>query len=153
MAEAAKADTADDVKIRPLVWRDLDAIVEIDNEVTGRSRDVFWQNKIMSYSGLDPGACLVAELNGDVVGFMFGERKYFEYGAPQSGWIEIIGVKPELQHKGIGKVLAEALLGHFRRSHIGAVQTLVNPDDKNIMSFFESLGFEKAKLVNMQRKV
>lgn len=153
MAETGKGDSMNDITIRPLVWRDLDAIVEIDQKVTGKQRDVFWQNKITSYSGLDPGACLVAELNGVVVGFMFGERKYFEYGAPQSGWIEIIGIRPDLQHKGIGRLLAEALLGHFRRSHIGAVQTMVNPEDKNIMAFFEAMGFERGPLVNMQRKL
>ncbi len=153
MTDAGGSGIVNDVKIRPLVWRDLDAIVEIDEHVTGKSRDVFWQNKIMSYSGLDPGACLVADLNGEVVGFMFGERKYFEFGAPQSGWIEIIGIDPKHQHMGIGKLLAEELLGHFRRSHISTVQTMVNPADKNIMSFFEALGFGQGRLVNMQRKV
>ncbi|MBI3091778.1 MAG: GNAT family N-acetyltransferase [Candidatus Tectomicrobia bacterium] len=142
-----------DATIRKLTWRDIDSIIAIDQKVTGKARESYWKNKIIIYSGLDPGACLVAEADGKVIGFLLGERKDWEFGAPQSGWIEILGIDPGYQGKGIGHLLAAAIIEHFKKSQITKVQTMVERDAENLLAYFRSLGFAEGSLINFSKDI
>jgi predicted N-acetyltransferase YhbS len=75
------------LNIRPLAMRDLNAIVDIDRKVLGKARTDYWENKIELSNTHYPLSCLVAEMDGKVVGVILGEVSGWEFGIPDTiGW-------------------------------------------------------------------
>ncbi len=138
-------ETATEVRVRGLDTIDIGAVVDIDEKIGGRYRPDVWDTRIAYYLRRDPDAALVAELDGDVVGFMLGEVRSGEFGLEEpTGWIEVLGVDPDVRGKSIGRRLAGALLAHFKTRGAVTVRTLVDEEMKDIAGFFTSLGFEPA---------
>lgn len=135
------------VKVRSLDTVDIGDVVAIDEKISGEYRPDVWDRRIAYYLRRDPDAALVAELEGRVVGFMLGEVRAGEFGLEEpTGWIEVLGVDPEVRGKAVGRRLAEAMLAHFRTMDAVKVRTLVDDDMPDIAGFFRSLGFEPATL-------
>ncbi len=134
-------------QIRILDTIDIGAVTEIDEKITGKYRPDEWERRIAYYLRRDPDAALVAELGGEVVGFMLGEVRSGEFGLEEpTGWIEVLGVDPERRGGAVGRRLAEALLEHFRGQGATSVRTLVDETMGDVAGFFSSLGFEPAPL-------
>ena len=139
--------TQQDVQIRVLDTVDIGAVTTIDEKITGRYRPDDWERRIGYYLRRDPDAALVAEIDGEVVGFMLGEVRSGEFGLEEpTGWIEVLGVDPEHRGAAIGRRMAEALLEHFRSKGATTVRTLVDETKDDLAGFFSSLGFEPAPL-------
>ena len=139
--------TNQDVQIRILDTVDIGAVTDIDEKITGRYRPDDWERRIGYYMRRDPDAALVAEIEGDVVGFMLGEVRSGEFGLEEpTGWIEVLGVDPERRGAAIGRRMADALLEHFKGRGATSVRTLVDETMGDISGFFSSLGFEPAPL-------
>lgn len=134
-------------KIRGLDTVDIGDIVAIDEKITGEYRPEIWETRCGYYLRRDPDAALVADLDGRVVGFMLGEVRSGEFGLEEpTGWIEVLGVDPDVRGRAIGRRLAEAMLAHFKEQKATTVRTFVDEDMEGIASFFSSLGFEPATL-------
>jgi ribosomal protein S18 acetylase RimI-like enzyme len=134
-------------RIRPLADFDMDAVARIDEEISGRYRPEVWDRRVGYYLRRDPEASVVAEIDGEVVGFMLGEVRSGEFGLEEpTGWIEVLGVDPAHRGRSIGRLLAEAMLAHFRERGAHEVRTLVADDMASIGEFFASLGFEPAPI-------
>ncbi len=134
-------------EVRILDTIDIGAVTDLDEKITGKYRPDDWERRIAYYLRRDPDAALVAEIDGDVVGFMLGEVRSGEFGLEEpTGWIEVLGVDPERRGGAIGRRLAEALLDHFRTKGATAVRTLVDETMGDVSGFFISLGFEPAPL-------
>ena len=141
------SESAQEVRIRPLDELDITPIVGIDEKISGRYRPEVWERRIGYHLRRDPDSCVVAEVDGKVVGFMLGEIRSFEFGLEEpTGWIEVLGVDPRQQGKALGRRMAEAILEHFRDQGAHGVRTLVDEGRDDIRSFFESLGFEPSGL-------
>lgn len=130
-----------ELRIRDLTLDDLDRIHAIDKTVTGneesRVSDNIW-NVIT-----DSSACLGAEVDGELVGFMLGDVRPWEFGIKdQVGWIVALGVDPDYQGQGIGKTLGEEAVTRFRKLGCDVVKTMVEAKDSELLDYFESLGFE-----------
>ena len=158
------------VKIRILSENDLNAVVRIDRKVLGRERRDFWRRKI-AYSDIYPRPSLVAEVDGKVVGFILGYVSGWEFGVPDSvGWIDTLGVDPDYQRKGIGRLLFNALIDIFKNSGkekkpevkgekktniegVNVVYTLVNWDRMDLLQFYHTMGFKKGDVLNLEFKI
>lgn len=144
----------DGIEIRGLEDTDLGAIVALDERLGGRYRPEVWEDRLNYYFRRDPEACVVAEADGDVVGFMLGDLRGGEFGLEEpTGWIEVLGVDPDFQGGGIGRQMAEAMLNHFRESGAVTVRTLVEADMEGIAEFFEALGFQPAPIQAFVREL
>ncbi len=136
-----------DLRIRCLEDTDLGDITALDEKIGGRYRPQVWERRLGYYMRRDPEASLVAELSGRVVGFMLGEVRSGEFGLEEpTGWIEVLGVDPEVRGRAIGRRLAEKMLGHFKAQEATTVRTLVDESMPEIGAFFAALGFEPAGL-------
>lgn len=137
--------TSVSVNIRGLDTVDIGDVTRIDEKIGGVYRPEAWERRIAYYLRRDPDAALVAEAEGDVVGFMLGEVRSGEFGLEEpTGWIEVLGVDPDHRGRAIGRRLGEAMLSHFREKGATTVRTLVDEEMEGIASFFESLGFRPA---------
>lgn len=58
--------------IRTLTSRDLERVVDIDTKVLGKSRPEYWEMKLERLEKGTPVASLVAEVDGEMIGFVIG---------------------------------------------------------------------------------
>ncbi len=140
--------------IRTMTPKDLDRIVQIDTKVLGKSRSQYWEMKLELVERRSPMASLVAEINGEVIGFIIGDASGWEYGVPEHiGWIDTIGVDPDYQGKGIAKMLFTEMITALKKVGVATIYTLVNWRDWSLLRFFNAMGFEKGDMVNLEMKM
>jgi len=131
------------VKIRAIDELDIGDVVRIAEKTRGSFQPELWEDRIVYYLRRDPEGSLVAEVDGRVAGFMLGDVRSGEFGLEEpAGWIEVIGVDPDCAGRGVGRALAEAMLGIYRARGVRAVRTMVDASMPDIESFFRRLGFE-----------
>lgn len=145
----------DKLSIREMVKEDLDSIVEIDTKVLGETRRDYWATKIIKQADTRPlDASLVSEIDGKVVGFIFGEVSGWEFKVPNNiGWIDIIGIDPDYQNRGVARVLANALITNIKKYGVNTIYTLVNWNDWDLLQFFHAMGFSRGDMINLVLKV
>jgi len=147
------------IKIRKMVGADLPQVNEIDHLLLGQGRMPAWPFSFEAYwSVFHPELTFVAERDGQIEGFLVGYIKPEEETrsvlkradaqvAPPSnhgkvGWIEMTGVHPRSQHKGIGQTLTQAFVDECQRYH-AAVNCLVPGGDPKLAKFYCGLGFKR----------
>jgi ribosomal protein S18 acetylase RimI-like enzyme len=145
----------DRIRVRTLNETDLGDIVAIDEKISGQYRPGIWDRRIGYYMRRDPEASLVAELDGAVAGFIFGEVRAGEFGLEEpTGWIEVVGVDPAARGHSIGRRLAEGLERHFRSRGATSVRTLVDEESHGPLArFFASVGFQEAPVTAFVRRL
>ncbi len=137
--------------IRTMVPSDLDRIVEIDIKVLGKPRPEYWEMKFELGEKRSQVSSLVAELDGKVIGFIIGGASRWEYGVPENiGWIDTIGVDPDYQRKGIAKILFTEMTNNLKKVGVDTMYTFVTRRDWKLLKFFNSIGFQKGDMINLE---
>ena len=137
--------------IRPMVPTDLDRIVDIEIKVLGKERTEYWELKFASLEKRSRVSSLVAEIDGTVVGFIIGGASRWEFGVPEHiGWIDTIGVDPDNQRKGIAKTLFTEMTRRLKKEGVDTIITFVTRRDWVLLKFFNSMGFQKGDMVNLE---
>jgi ribosomal protein S18 acetylase RimI-like enzyme len=151
----APAAPGGELMVRPVRRGDLDAVIAIDTQVTGLEKRDYWRAVFRRYGeGATPGAqFLVAEARGEVVGFIIGEVRDWEFGAPPCGWVFAIDVRPDARQAGIGTRLLEAILSGFRRAGVRKVRTMLASDNTLILSFFRSQGMMAGRFIPLEMDI
>lgn len=152
--ERMEEDSLTGLSIRPLTTGDLEAIVEIDRKVLGKTRRDYWK-KIELPDPRYALSCLVAEIDGRVIGFIVGEVSGWEFGIPNTmGWITTIGVDPSYQHRGVARRLSEEFIKNLKAIGVTIVYTLVNWNDWDVLKFFHAMGFKRGgEMINLELKI
>ncbi len=142
--------------IRPLLMADLPAVLELQSRLQpteGVARTNFAQTMEYHIQHGDAALRLGAELQGQLVGFIVGEIRVWEFGCgEQTGWIKVLMVAPEYHGRGIGRQLGEALLEHFRSRGIERVRTLVDWYAGELLAYFRTLGFEILPMIPLEKR-
>ena len=147
-------DSLENVEIRTLKKEDLDAIVRIDEKVLGESRKDYWERKLKLMNDKSSQISLIAEVEGEVVGFILGEVSGWEFGVPETiGWMDTIGVDPAYQKKGIATALARELIKNLKAIGVRTIYTLVSWNDWDLLQFFHAMGFTRGDMINLELKI
>ena len=141
------------VTVRRMRTQDAEAVLRINEKITGTPHEAQWESKIIDHLSGNPLGCLVAEEGEKIVGFIFGDIRGWEFAIPKSGWIEIVGVDPEHQGKGVARALIEKLHVYFRNHNVARVMTMVDWNDGGLVSFFRRLGFERSEFIILDKEV
>jgi ribosomal protein S18 acetylase RimI-like enzyme len=141
------------VNLRAMTGDDLESVVNIQNRITRSPASDMWREKLAEHVGNPHLPAYVADMDGEVIGFIYGEIKVGVFGADLSGWIEMVGVQPEHMGQGLGGKLAQRVLRHFREQGVEDILTSVRWDSGDMLAFFKSLGFDRSPFINLQLKV
>lgn len=128
-------------RIRALTLKDTDRVLEIDAAVT-KTPVKSGDNDLWRLVA-ETTTCFGAEVDGKLEGFVLADIRPWEFGRrAHVGWVIALGVTPDAQGKGLGKLLGERVLDQFQRLGVTRVQTLVEPETAELEPFFKSLGFQ-----------
>ena len=144
-----------DINVRPAEVTDLDAIVGIEEKISGHTRKQYWQHRLEIAALRPPWMSLVAESDGRVVGFLFGWVGESEFGiAGPTGWVDLIGVAPPYRGRGVGQALTQRFIESGRELRaIEKAATLIDLTQADVREFFVRLGFHHGPMIQMEREV
>lgn len=142
------------VRIRVMIEGDLEAIVAIDEKVLREKRYDYWRRKINFHEKKSEVTGLVAEVEGQIVGFILGEISGQEFRVPRTiGWIDTIGIDPAYQRRGLASALLNEVIKNFRQMGIETIYTLVNWSSWDLLQFFKNVGFTRGDMINLELKI
>ena len=140
------------IAVRRVRRADLPRVIAIDAAVTRLSKPDYWRAVLRRYGAVDDDArqFLVATRDGEVVGYVIGEIRDWEFGAPPCGWVFAISVEPAARQAGIGTRLLEAIGAGFRRRGVRKLRTVLSRDNTLILSFFRSQGMTAGSMMPLE---
>jgi ribosomal protein S18 acetylase RimI-like enzyme len=142
------------IAIRPARRSDLDQVVALDARVTGIEKPDYWRALYRRYAeGAPERRFLVAERGDDVVGFVIGEVRDWEFGSPRCGWVFAIDVAPEVRQIGVGARLLAAVCAGFRRAGVQTVRTMTARGNTLVLSFFRSQGMMAGPFIPLEMEL
>lgn len=157
MAEARDAAAAG-FRIRAAQVDDELAVVELDRRDTGVAKHAYWHDLFARYIGAEREKrfIFVAESTprngaGEVIGFIVGEVRAWEFGSSPCGWVFAVSVAPGLRLRGVGSALFEAVSARFRRDGVEKIRTMLSRDNHLLMSFFRSHGMMAGPYIQLEK--
>ncbi len=142
-----------EITVRKMTVRDIDQVLRLDEKITGRPHAAYYESKCDAYIKRAPDTCLVAEHRNHVVGFVLGDVRGWEFATELAGWLEVLGVDPDYQGRGVSQLLLHACFDSFRRAGVAVVNTMVNWNDGDLIDYFQAHGFERGEYVNLVRRL
>jgi GNAT superfamily N-acetyltransferase len=142
-----------DVTVRPLEPSDIDAIVAIDEKLSGQTRKDYWRRRLEIASLRPPWMSVVAETDGRLAGFLLGWVGESEFGiAEPTGWVDLIGVDPAYRGRGVAHALLDRFVDSGRELRaLGRVATLIDLGQEDVREFFLRHGFQPGRMVQLER--
>ena len=144
MAERAQAGPLSGVKLRRLAAQDLDAVVEIDAQITGRSRRAYFERRLQAALRAPTlHTQFAAEEDSVLEGYVLARKLEGEFGRIEPVLqLEVISVRPGEQGHGYGDALLGALAADARKHDIFELRTQAAWKDHGMLGFLDHAGFE-----------
>lgn len=136
-----------EIDVRTLTTEDFDEIISVSKRIHGIDEGeadglTNLQTELRTQLASDNRFCLGAETQGQIVGFLVGDERSWEFGTTEKvGWIRILGVHPDFQDRGIGQLLGEEVLQRFEAAGVQRVRTIVGWSESDLLPFFHALDF------------
>ena len=148
-------EAAPTLDVRPARRADLAKVIAIDAAVTGVTKGDYWRAVFRRYAGAARAGrhFLVAVADGEVIGFVIGEVRDWEFGSPPCGWVFGIDVRPDRRLAGVGGRLLDAICARFRDAGIRTVRTLLARDNALVLSFFRSQGMMAGAFIPLEMEL
>jgi GNAT superfamily N-acetyltransferase len=139
--------------LRALRPADLNAVVEIDRRIIGRSRRVFFERRLKAALADPAGFIVVAvEAEGACTGFAIARLQNGEFGDDRRvAVLDVIGVDPAHRGAGVGSLLLEGITARMKRYGVGELRTQVDWRDQELIRFFAAAGFGLAPRQVLER--
>jgi len=142
----------DTLVIRKLRTDDAAAVSRIFAAITKTEIKLDYKRFVEDQISTDGTPSFVAEIDGEVVGFMVCEIISSGFGLlEKSAWIVMFGIDPAFMGQGIGKRLAHEIFTICREQGIKKIYSSVRWDSVDLLSFFKTLGFDRSNFINLER--
>lgn len=132
-----------DRETRPLLPRDLDAVVAIDAGLGGRARRAYFERRL-SAAQRDPERHLqfAADEDGTLAGFILGHALEGEFGRTEPELrLEALGVKAAAQRRGLGSALGGAFEAEAARRGLQEIRTAATWREHELLRFLDRAGY------------
>ncbi|MFL5246963.1 MAG: GNAT family N-acetyltransferase [Myxococcales bacterium] len=139
--------------VRQLGPRDLDALVEIDERITGKDRRDYLGPKIeevLYESAIQ--VSLVAEDDGFPVGFAMARVDFGDFGRiVATATLDTIGVDPRFAGHGFGRALLAQMIENLAALHVERLETEVDPEAFDLSRFLLRSGFAPSQRIAFRK--
>jgi ribosomal protein S18 acetylase RimI-like enzyme len=146
------------LRVRRVRRADIPRIVALDERVTGLAKPDYWQDVFERYGRrrLGERMFLVAEPSGaegpeQLLGFIVGEVRAWEFGSAPCGWVFALSVEPRARLRGTGQALLEALSDEFSKAGVGKMRTMVARDNSLHLLFFRGEGMVAGPYIQLEK--
>ena len=136
------------LRIRPMEHEDIQACLAIDRSITGVRRAVTYTDLITGDLGKVLDLSMVAELRGEVVGFILARLALVGEPLGEAGFIQILGVDPDHWRQGIAAKMLNAILERCQAKGLKTVRIMLNEHDSQLLGFFKRMGFNRGNLID-----
>lgn len=136
------------LRIRPMEPEDIDQVLAIDRKISGVRRAITYTDLITGDLGGLLDLSVVAEVNGQVAGFILARHALVEEPVVEIGLIQILGVDPDYWRQGIATKMVSALLERCHSKGLKIVRTMVNERDSQLQGFFQHIGFRRGQMID-----
>lgn len=145
----------DPVTIRNALPTDFDVVLELDLGEAAADKPAYWRGIFDRYviAGRDDRIFLVAEIGGEVIGFIVGEVRAWEFGSPPCGWVFALSVAPKARERGVGELMLKQLCRRLQQAGVATVRTMVDREDKLTLSFFRSQGLRSGRYIELEKPI
>ena len=142
------------VHIRTAAESDLAAITTFDERSNKDANPRYWQEMFARY-GDDKSKqlFLVCEAGTEIVGFIIGEVRDWEFGSQPCGWVFALGVRPDIRLSGIATQMYSAMCDFFKQAGATTVRTMLARQDIESHSFFRSQGMMAGPYVQLEKEL
>lgn len=132
--------------IRPLLRDDLAAVVAIDASRQGSTRRAYFERRLVA--ALDEPrrhAQFAATDDRGLAGYVLARVLTGEFGRSAAALrLEVVGVRSDVQGRGVGALLFDALADYGRRHRIAEVRTTAAWNDHAMLRWIDAMGFTLA---------
>ncbi len=145
----------DQTIIRNAMENDFDAVIALDFNSIKEEKTNYWRSIFDRYvtTHKNDGYFLVAETKGQVIGFIVGEVRAWEFGSPPCGWVFALSVASENRELGVGQLMLEAMCQRLKQSGVKTVRTMVDREDRLTLSFFRSQGMRTGRYIELEKSL
>ncbi len=154
------SDKDEGYRIRRARSLDLEAVMALDERVTGVAKPDYWRDLRERYNRRrkEDLFFFVAESEtvetGDhraMLGFVIGEVRAWEFGSSPCGWVFAIAVTPETRQSGVGEALLGKITESFKAAGVAKMRTMVLHRNSMILSFFRSEGLAAGPYLQLEK--
>ena len=143
------------IEIRRADSADETAIVALDAEITGSEKAAYWADILDRYAGPDQRKqryfLVAGSADTDLIGFIVGEVRAWEFGSPPCGWVLAMGVSPQHRERGVGALLLDSLCAQLKNAGVSTIRTMVLGNDKVNLSFFRGEGLAAGPYIELEK--
>ena len=140
--------------IRDVTMDDVDGVISIDTQISGSGKPEYWREIITAYiQDKENRYFLVAVKDHQVVGFIIGEVRAWEFGSADCGWVFTIGIRPDTRLDGVGTRLLDSLCQAFRQVGVTKVRTMTARHEHELMAFFRSQGMMAGPYLQLEKEI
>ncbi len=148
-----------EVKIRPMERGDIDAMLAVykkiqEEKIPGVKRSRLSYRGDMTFDEVvstDPGGSLdlslVAEVDGNVIGFIWGRLAFAGIPVDEVGIIHVLVVDPDYQKQGIATKLVNAMVKRCHDRGVNTLRAIIDERHWELQNYFQGLGFKRSELV------
>ena len=134
---------------------DLDAVVALDAASTGTAKAEYWQDILERFtqknSRIKRYFLVGRSPDNELLGFIVGEIRAWEFGSPPCGWVIALNVTTDHREQGIGTKLLDALCAQMKKDGATTIRTMVLANDKVNLSFFRGEGLAAGPYIELER--
>ena len=154
-ADLNKTNIAVDISVAQA--GDLDAVVALDAANSGGAKAGYWQDMLERFTQVNPGNkryFLVGKSpDNELLGFIVGEIRAWEFGSPPCGWVIALNVTSGQREQGIGTMLFDDLCAEMKKDGVTTIRTMVLSNDKVNLSFFRGEGLAAGPYIELERQL
>ena len=139
------------INVRRMTSSDLDGVLVLIRKITKGEISITYRDLVANYPGGPLDLSFVAEVNGQMVGFILARLEFVYIPFVEVCLIDAVGVDPEYQGRHIASALVQKLIDRCRLEDVDTIRALVAEDDEPLRRFVESLGFRRSNIINYDK--
>jgi ribosomal protein S18 acetylase RimI-like enzyme len=154
-AQPAPARSDETSIVSALRATDLEEVVATDAALSGRRRSVYFGRRLQAALRDPRGhAQFGARIGGYLLGYLLAHRMQGEFGRTEPAFrIEVLGVHPESQGRGLGRTLMAALERYAIEHGVRELRTQSRWNDASMLAFLDQCGFRLSPALVVDARV